>query len=205
MKTSDFINFLSENSYEIKNMDTNRPYIDVNGNKIRFDISNNRFSIDGLNPGHERITDLTKPENHCVVMLLIKLFEKGYSKDVIYLEKQWQLGHENSGSLDVMIKNPANNDIYMLEVKSSSEIKGYINLKNEKKLKQVFSYAIQEKSTKIISFYAYDFVNKIDMFYNVYTENILKDSQNVDDFYERWNKVFDKSDYIKRNSIFNVS
>lgn len=205
MKTSDLINFLSENSYEIKNMDTNRPYIDVNGNKIRFDITNNRFSIDGLNPGHERITDLTKPENHCVVMLLIKLFEKGYSKDVIYLEKQWQLGHENSGSLDVMIKNPANNDIYMLEVKSSNEIKGYVNLKNEKKLKQVFSYAIQEKSTKIISFYAYDFVNKIDMFYNVYTENILKDSQNVDDFYERWNKVFDKSDYIKRNNIFNVS
>jgi type I restriction enzyme M protein len=138
-------------------------------------------------------------------MLLIKLFEKGYSREVITLEKQWQLGHEDSGSLDVMIKNPANNDIYMIEVKSSTEITGYVNLKNEKKLKQVFSYAIQEKTTKIISFYSFDFSSKKDMFYNVFTENILKEAQNVDDFFERWNKVFDKSDYIKANNIFNVT
>ena len=93
----------------------------------------------------------------------------------------------------------------MIEVKSSTEITGYVNLKNEKKLKQVFSYAIQEKTTKIISFYSFDFSSKKDMFYNVFTENILKEAQNVDDFFERWNKVFDKSDYIKANNIFNVT
>lgn len=205
MKAIDLLNYLGGKGYDIKNFDTNNPYIEINENKIRFDLIQNKYSIDGINPGHERIIDLTKPENHSVVMFMIKLFEKGYSKNVISLEKQWQLGHNDSGSLDIMIKNPSNNDIYMIEVKSSSEINGYVNLKNEKKLKQVFSYAIQEKSTKIISFYAYDFENDHDMFFNVYTENILKDAQNVDDFFERWNKVFDKSDYIIRNSIFNVS
>lgn len=204
MKAIDLINHL-KNKFEFKNMNSNTPYLDINGNKIRFDLNKDEYSIDGLIPGHKRIVDLTKPENHSVVMLLLKLFEKGYSKDVIYLEKQWQLGHNDSGSLDVMIKNPSNNDIYMIEVKSSSEIQSYVNLKNEKKLKQVFSYAIQEKTTKIISFYAYDFNQKTDLFYNVFTENILKDAQNVDDFFERWNKVFDKTDYISRNDIFNVT
>ena len=205
MKAIDVLNYLSNEGYEIKNFNTNNPYVEINTNKIRFDLQTNKYSIDGLMPSHERIVDLTKPENHSVVMMLIKLFEKGYSKSVITLEKQWQLGHSDSGSLDIMIKNPSNDDIYMIEVKSSSEINSYVNLKNEKKLKQVFSYAIQEKTTKIISFYAFDFDEKKDLFFNVYTENILKDSQNVDDFFERWNKVFDKSDYINRNNIFNVS
>lgn len=205
MKAIDLLNYLSNEGYEIKNFNTNNPYVEINTNKIRFDLQTNKYSIDGLIPSHERIVDLTKPENHSVVMMLIKLFEKGYSKSVITLEKQWQLGHSDSGSLDIMIKNPSNDDIYMIEVKSSSEINSYVNLKNEKKLKQVFSYAIQEKTTKIISFYAFDFDEKKDLFFNVYTENILKDSQNVDDFFERWNKVFDKSDYINRNNIFNVS
>jgi type I restriction enzyme M protein len=201
----DLINYLNGKKYDFKNFNTNKPYLNINGHKIIFDILNNKYSIDGLVPGHERIIDLTKPENHSVVMILIKLFEKGYSADVITLEKQWQLGHNDSGSLDVMIKNPENNDIYMIEVKSSQEINSYVNLKNEKKLKQVFSYAIQEKTTKIISFYAYDFDQNKDLFFNVYTENILKEAQNVDDFFERWNKVFDKSDYILRNNIFNVT
>lgn len=205
MKAIDLLNYLSNEGYEIKNFNTNNPYVEINTNKIRFDLQTNKYSIDGLIPSHERIVDLTKPENHSVVMMLIKLFEKGYSKSVITLEKQWQLGHSDSGSLDIMIRNPSNDDIYMIEVKSSSEINSYVNLKNEKKLKQVFSYAIQEKTTKIISFYAFDFDEKKDLFFNVYTENILKDSQNVDDFFERWNKVFDKSDYINRNNIFNVS
>ena len=205
MNALDLVNYFTTNGFEIKNLETNKPYLDINGNKIRINLDTNKYSVDGVLSGHDRIFDLTKPENHCVIMLLIKLFEKGYSREVITLEKQWQLGHEDSGSLDVMIKNPANNDIYMIEVKSSTEITGYVNLKNDKKLKQVFSYAIQEKTTKIISFYSFDFSSKKDMFYNVFIENILKEAQNVDDFFERWNKVFDKSDYIKANNIFNVT
>ena len=135
MRAIDLLNYLSSNGIDIKKFDTNNPFIEINGNKIRFDLTLNKYSIDGFIPGHDRIVDLTKPENHSVVMMLIKLFKKGYSKNVITLEKQWQLGHNDSGSLDIMIKNPSNNDIYMIEVKSSAEIGGYVNLKNEKKLK----------------------------------------------------------------------
>lgn len=203
MNITDLLNYIKGIGYTIENIDSNNPYIDINGTKIVFDITNRKYSIEGISVGHERILDLTKPENHCVVMLLIKLLARGYSKNVIFLEKQWQLGHNDSGSLDVMLKNPNNNDIYMIEVKSRSEINGYVNINNERKLKQVFSYAVQEKTTKIISFYSYDFEQNKDMFFNVYTEDLLNESQNVDDFFERWNKVFDKSDYIQNNEIFN--
>lgn len=178
--------------------------LSINGNEIVFDLIKEKYLIEKLVVGHERILDLTKKENFSVLMLLIKLFTKGYSKDVITLEKRWQLGHEDSGFLDVMLKNPEDNSIFMFEVKTYDEIRKYTDINNEKKLKQVFSYAIQEKTTKIISFYAYDFENDKDCFYNVFTNDILKESQNVDDFFERWNKVFDKSDYILNNPIFNA-
>ena len=203
MELSLFIDFLKSKNYEL-NVVGNNYQLDINSNTIVFDMEKKKYFIDGLTPGHERILDLTKQENYSVIMLLIKLFEKGYSKNVITLEKRWQLGHEDSGSLDVMLKNPQDNSIYMFEVKTADEIKRYTNINNEKKLKQVFSYAIQEKSTKIISFYAYDFVNNNDYFFNVFTAEILKNSENVDDFFERWNKVFDKSDYIVNNPVFNA-
>lgn len=205
MTITELLDYLNNNGYVVEDYDTNNPYINVNGIIIRFDLKSQKYSVDGIIPGHERIIDLTKLENYSVVMMLIKLFKKGYSTNVISLEKRWQLGHNDSGSLDIMIKNPENNDIYMIEVKSAPEIEGYVNLRNERKLKQVFSYAIQERTTKIISFYAFDFVNKKDLFYNVFTENILNEAQNVDNFFERWNKVFDKSDYINNNPIFNVT
>ena len=203
MNILDLIDYLKKMGYKFHNLDTNEPFLKINGTKIIFNIVNKKYKVEGISVGHERILDLTRPENYSVVMFLIKLLKKGYSKNVISLEKRWQLGHNDSGSLDVMLKNPINNDIYMIEIKSQSEINKYVNLNNEKKLKQVFSYAIQEKTTKIISFYSYDFSENKDMFYNVYTEDILKESQNVDDFFERWNKVFDKSDYISNNKIFN--
>ena len=205
MNAKSLISFLESEGYNISIIDVNTKELDINGNKIVFDINSNKYKINDLKVYHDRILDLTKTENHSVVMLLIKLFSKGYSSKVITLEKTWQLGHDDSGYLDVMLKNPDNNDIYMFEVKSFSEIHKYTNLNNEKKLKQVFSYAMQEKSTKIISFYSYDFITSKDYFYNVYTETLINESQNTDDFFERWNKIFDKTDYICNNDIFNVS
>ena len=206
MDIKGFVDFLKRKGFSISDYGTQNPYIELNGNKIRFDLLSKKYSVDGIAHQHSRTFDLSKIdcENFSVVMFLIKLFKKGYNYSVITLEKSWQLGHDDKGYLDIMIKNPSNNDIYMVEVKTSETIKKYVDNKHEKDTKQVLSYAMQERSTKILSFYAYDFENEKDEFYNIYTENILKDSQNVDDFYERWNKQFDNEDYIETNDIFNI-
>ena len=67
---------------------------------------------------------------------------------------------------EFVFSNPVNNDIYMFEVKSYDEIHKYIDINNEKRIKQLLSYSMQEKSTKIISFYTYNFEEEKDYFYN---------------------------------------
>lgn len=204
MNIKKLIEYLMAHKFVIQ-CDGDKKHININDNVITFDEKNNTFFVDGIKYNHKRIFDLSKLENYSVVMLLIKLFKKGYSKDVITLEKCWQLGHEESGYLDVFLQNPDNNDIYMFEVKTNDEIIKYTDINEERKIKQVLSYAMQEKNTKIISFYSFDFDNDKDLFYNIYTEEILKIAQNVDDFFERWNKIFDKTNYIEDNEIFNIN
>ena len=206
MNIREFIDFIKSEGYPVEDYGSNNPYVKLNENTIRFDLVNKCYAVDGVSHSHSRSLDLKKDdcENFSVVMFLLKLFKKGYNKSVITLEKKWQLGHEDKGYLDIMLKNPSNKDIYMIEVKRSDTIGKYVDNKHEKDTKQSLSYALQERTTKIISFYAYDFTKKKDLFYNIFAENILKDSQNVDDFYERWNKQFDNSDYITNNDIFDV-
>lgn len=176
----------------------------INSNKIIIDKKTNKFKIEGVRYDHNRIFDLNKQENWSVLMFIIKLLNKGYSKDVIYLEKCWQLGHNESGYLDIMLTNPDNNNIYMIEVKKFTELKSYTNIAKPKNLKQSLSYAMQEKNTKLVSYYSYDFNNDCDKFYNIYLDDIIEIAANTDDLFDRWNKTFDFEDFICNNTIFNI-
>ena len=135
-------------------------------------------------------------------MLLIKLISKGYALENITLEKSWQTGHSPI-YLDLMLKNPANGDVYMIDAKSFEEYAKYTNVDNEKEIKQLCSYVMQETNTILASFYTYDFSTKTDRFSNIYCKELRKEALNVDDFYDRWNKVFDENDYIEQQPIFN--
>lgn len=172
-----------------------------------FDISSNKFSLtENGNPikaDRDTSMDLTKPENHCVAMLLINILERGYAFSSITIEKKWQTGHDPIW-LDVMLKNPSTDDIYMIEVKKYDEYLKYTNPDNESKVKQLCSYAMQELTTKIASFYSYDFDNEQHCFSNIFCADLRQASLNTDDFYDRWHKLFDHTDYISFNQPFNI-
>lgn len=180
----------------------------MNGNIVfTFDTKDNTFSIsENGNPiqaGRDTIMNLENPENHSVVMLLIQILERGYAFNSITLEKKWQTGHSPIW-LDVMLKNPANGDIYMIEVKKYDEFLRYSDPNNETKVKQLCSYAMQEQTTKIASFYSYDFDKEENCFANIFCAELRNTSLNTDDFYDRWNKFFDNSAYITNNNPFNI-
>ncbi len=144
----------------------------MNGNmEFTFDTSINRYSLteNGIPIKADRDTsmDLTKPENHSVVMLLINILERGYAFSSITLEKKWQTGHDPIW-LDVMLKSPTSDDIYMIEVKKYDEYLRYADAYNESKVKQLCSYAMQEQATKIASFYSYDFDKEQHCFSNIF-------------------------------------
>ena len=180
----------------------------LNNNVIEFFPESNKYSVNTelLGNDHKRIFNLSSLENHSVVMLLLKLFAKGYSANNIYLEKCWPLGRDNSGYLDVMIKNPDNGDIIMIEVKTLDEFeKKYSNPEKKEKINQLISYAMLEASTKIAAFYTYDFDNKIDKFNNIFCNEIRMEAINSDDFYDRWNKIFTHEDFILHNPVFAIN
>lgn len=184
---------------EIKNNNNDVVDVIVNGETISINLVDNKFSIKDIQKDHSRIFDLTKYENHSVVMLLIMLFAKGYSKDCIYLEKGIKTGH-GFAYLDLLLTNPKNNESFMIEVKSQDEIEKYLNNKDD--TTQLFSYKKNNDDTTIISYYTYNFDNARDEFYNVFIDDNLKQAKTTDDFYDRWNKQWDTSNYILNNEIF---
>ena len=188
---------------DLKCIETNKNIIDVIVNKetIKIDLINNTYCIDGIKSGHKRIFDLTKYENHSVVMLLILLFAKGYSKDCIYLEKEYKGGH-NDDYLDVLLTNPQSGEEYMIEVKQKDEIKKYLTKKND--TLQLFSYYMRGKKAKIISYYAFNFNDIKDEFYNIYIDDYLLNSSDMEDFYDKWNKNWEQDNYISNNNVFSI-
>lgn len=174
---------------------------------LTIDVRTNTFSLveNGvpIQADRKTIMDLSNPENHSVVMLLIQILERGYAFNSITLEKKWQTGRAPIW-LDVMLKNPANDDIYMIEVKKYDEFLKYSEPSSESKVKQLCSYAMQEQTTKIASFYSYDFDKEENCFANIFCAELRNVSLNTDDFYDRWNKFFDHSEYLTNNNPFNI-
>lgn len=175
----------------------------INKTNIVFDFKKEKFRIDGINFDRETVFDLSIRENLSTVMLLIKLFERGYSHKDITLEKKYLVGRDYK-YLDVLIKNPETNQLYMIEVKTLSEYKKYTNPNNEKNVKQLFSYALQDKATHIASFYTYDFENSQSLFSNVFCSDLFEVSTNVDEFYDIWNKKFDNAPYYLEEQPFGI-
>lgn len=194
------IEFLKNKGYHF-GIDGDIYKLSINGVSISFDIRNNKFGIPNLKCGRRGILDLNKQENSSVIMLLIQLIEKGYSLENIELEKPYQTGHSPIYP-DITLKNPQNGDIYFIEVKTIQEFYKYTDPNNEKKVKQLFSYAMQESATKIVSFYSYDFEHDNHCFASVFCEDLRERSINTDDFFEKWNKLFEKSNWISENEIF---
>jgi hypothetical protein len=74
-----FVKFLQSKSYQIQTVGYTAKLIVTNEINIEFYLLANKFSINGINVGRKTIFDLTNLENHSVVMLLIKLLQKGYA------------------------------------------------------------------------------------------------------------------------------
>ena len=174
--------------------------LSINNHKIIIDIEDDKVEIEGLSYDRRTSCDLTKPENHSTLILLIQLLQKGYSPSNIIVEKSWQTGRSAS-YLDIMITNPHNQEIIMIDVKSNETYEDYTNVENERKIKQLFSYVMQEAKTTVAAFYTYNFESNENLFSTVYCKELRQIAVNVDDFFERWNKIYDNEDLLKKEQF----
>ncbi len=197
------IAFLKKEKVEI-NYQNDEILTIINGIKITIDTQKLSFEVEGISFDRKNVFNLNKTkENYCTLMLLLRLFIAGYSPKNIVLEKSYQVGRDNK-YLDVLIINPNNDELYMIEVKTLSEYKVFTKPENEKKVTQLFSYALQDRGTVLLSYYTYDFDNDTDHFSSVFCADLIANSSNADEFYDRWNKKFDNEPYYFNENPYGI-
>ena len=196
------IQFLKEENFDIQ-CEGKKANILIDKSLVSIDLVEQKFSIDDILFDRNTVFDLSVSESQCTLMLLINLLKRGYSATNITLEKRYLVGRDYK-YLDVLIKNPQNGELYMIEVKTPSEYLKYTNPNNEKNVKQLFSYAMQDKETKLVSFYTFDFGTKKHKFSNLFCNDLISNSSNVDEFYDRWNKKFDNEPYYLAENPFGI-
>ena len=168
---------------------------------IEVDFEKNQFNFGGkINFGDSKktIQNIVKPEDWVVFECVDRLLEKGYEPKNITLEKTWKTGHGTSGRLDILVTRNNGDAYLMIECKTwGTEFdKEFKNL--AKNGGQLFTYFQQDKNAEIIMLYASELDGKNIKYKNeiVKIEEDYRQTANVKDFFERWNKL------PKENGIF---
>lgn len=167
-------------------------YTSPNGYQIEIDKSKENLLINYGNEikVHNRSTsNLTKAENLVVLECVIRLLNKGYLPKNIELEKDWPLGHGEKGRLDILLNDPEGKAYALIECKTWGEEYSKERNKMLEDGGQLFSYFVQERSTKMLYLYS----SKIGSSVHVYTEYVdctKLDGSNIDELFKSWDRSF---------------
>ena len=165
--------------------------------EIDFDKEVFRFG-DKIKAESRTTQNFSQAENRVVLECVDRLLEKGYQPQNITLEKTWATGHGTSGRLDILVTRDNGTAYLMIECKTwGTEFdKEFKNL--EKNGGQLFTYFQQDKNADILMLYASELDEAGIKYTNVVVkiEEDYRQTGNVNDFYERWNKL------PKTNGIF---
>ena len=172
-----------------------------NSYAIEVDFDKNQFNFGGeitFGDSKKTIQKIVKPEDWVVFECVDRLLEKGYLPQNITLEKTWKTGHGTSGRLDILVTRDNGSAYLMIECKTwGTEFdKEFKNL--EKNGGQLFTYFQQDKNADVILLYASELDGEAVKYRNeiVKIEEDYRQTANVKDFFERWNKL------PKTNGIF---
>ncbi|HET8859288.1 restriction endonuclease subunit S [Marivirga sp.] len=170
-----------------------------NGYVIEIDFENSIFNFGSKVKGESKTTqNFSQSENWVVLECVDRLLEKGYPPQNIVLEKTWRTGHGTSGRLDVLVTRDNGSAYLMIECKTwGAEFeKEFKNL--ERNGGQLFTYFQQDKDADILMLYTSQFQGNSIEYKNfiVKVEDDYRQTGNVKDFFERWNKL------PKTNGIF---
>jgi len=166
---------------------------------IEIDFEKEFFNFGNKIKAESKTTqNFAQAENWVVLECVDRLLEKGYKPQNITLEKTWKTGHGTSGRLDVLVTRDNGSAYLMIECKTwGTEFdKEFKNL--ERNGGQLFTYFQQDKDADIIMLYASELNGNQIQFRNeiVKIEDDYRQTGNVKDFFERWNKL------PKTNGVF---
>lgn len=164
--------------------------------KIRVEINTSDHTKSTIDYGDKIIvwnkstSNFKNPENIVVLEAVIRLLNKGYLPNSIELEKTWPSGHGTSGRLDILLRDNSKKTFAMIECKTWGEeyVKERANMIENGG--QLFSYAIQENSTKLIMLYSSRIIDK-ELEYLCEAIEISKfEGDNSEELHKAWDKTF---------------
>jgi type I restriction enzyme M protein len=177
-----------------------KAYTNHNNYKIKLHIDEEKIDYGNkIILGDKTTCNFKASENFVVLECVNRLLEKGYNPKNITLEKTWATGHGTSGKLDILVTHDNGAAYLMIECKT-------YGVEFDKELKrifkdggQLFTYFQQDKHADVLVLYASQIDKKGNIQYCseiVKIEEDYKQTGNVKEFYDRWNKL------TKNNGIF---
>ena len=168
---------------------------------IEVNFENDKFLFgDKILAESKTTQNFSQAENWVVLECVDKLLEKGYQPENIILEKTWATGHGTSGRLDILVTREDGSAYLMIECKTFGKEfdKEFKNL--EKNGGQLFTYFQQDKAADVLMLYASELKGNEVIYKNeiVKVEEDYRQTANVKDFFDRWNKL------PKSNGVFDA-
>lgn len=169
--------------------------LEINLEKKNINFGNKFF----FNNSKNSIQNITKAEDLVVLECVDRLLQKGYKPQNIILEKVYPSGHGTSGRLDILVTDNQNKAYLMIECKTWGKEFDKAFEKLKKDGGQLFTYFQHDKDAQILVLYTSSLQNKVIEYKNeiIKIEEEYKNTSNVRDFFDRWNKV------TKNNGVFN--
>lgn len=153
---------------------------------------------DKISSDSKTTQNFSQAENWVILECVDRLLNQGYQPQYIFLEKTYPSGHGTSGRLDILVTKENGSAYLMIECKTwGTEFEK--ELKNlEKNGGQLFTYFQQDKNADILMLYSSKEEKGEITYKNVIVkiEEDYRQTGNVKDLYERWNKL------PKTNGIF---
>lgn len=176
-----------------------KKYSNADNHTIEIDFEKEIINFGNKIKGESKTTqNFSQAENWVVLECVDRLLEKGYLPQNITLEKTWRTGHGTSGRLDILVTRDNGLAYLMIECKTwGTEFeKEFKNL--ERNGGQLFTYFQQDKNADVLMLYTSHLQGKNIGFKNIIVkiEEDYRQTGNVKDFFERWNKL------PKTNGIF---
>jgi type I restriction enzyme M protein len=147
--------------------------------------------------GSATTSNFSQDETLVVLECVDRLLTKGYQSQDLYLEKVYPSGHGTSGRLDILVKKEGE-AFLMIECKTWGKEYDKELANTNKNGGQLFTYLQQDKAAQYLTLYTSTFQNNEIKYKNeiVVVEQSYRETSNVKDLYERWNK------FTKNNGIF---
>ncbi|MDQ3088078.1 MAG: N-6 DNA methylase, partial [Acidobacteriota bacterium] len=173
----------------------------ADGYSIEIDFSNEKLDYGNLISADKKPTqNFSQAENWVILECVNRLLEKGYAPKNIVLEKVYPSGHGTSGRLDILVNRDDGTAYLMIECKTYGVEFDKEFTKLKKDGGQLFTYFQQDKNADILMLYASELRGSDIIYRNeiIKIEEDYRQTGNVKDFYDRWNKL------PKNNGVFDA-